>query len=304
MPPAREGERVDVFVAASVEGLSRSAAKRHLEAGRIRIDGRPGEPSDKVRAGSVVEVEPLAPPPSRASPEPIPLAIVHEDEDLLVVDKPAGLVVHPAHGHWRGTLVNALLHHAHVEAGADPLRPGIVHRLDKGTSGLLVVTKTERARAALGRDFHDHRIERSYRAIVLGAPPATGTFQTLYGRHPKDRKRFSSRVREGRPATTRYRVIERFGREAALVEATLETGRTHQVRVHFSDAGFPLLADATYGRTPRAPALAAIARTLGRPALHAAVLGFTHPVRGEWIRFEAPLPVDLVDALDALRRMC
>jgi 23S rRNA pseudouridine1911/1915/1917 synthase len=246
--------------------------------------------------------------PLEVLPEPIPLVVLFEDAELIVVDKPAGLVVHPAAGHATGTLVNALLFHCKDLSGiGGVMRPGIVHRLDKDTSGVMVATKTDRAHAALTEAFAAKSrgeaggIERNYLAITSPAPPAgRGALRTQYGRHPTHRKKFSSKVPAGKHAVTHWQVIEPL-HEAALVRFVLETGRTHQIRVHASDHGWPLVGDPVYGHKPRDARTAEVAEALGRQALHAALLSFVHPVTGERLRFEAPLPPDLEAALAALR---
>jgi 23S rRNA pseudouridine1911/1915/1917 synthase len=233
-----------------------------------------------------------------------------EDPDLMVVDKPGGVVVHPARGHAAKTLVHGLLARGSFEkvaaSAGDPLetvRPGIVHRLDKGTSGILVVAKTEAARAGLKAQFMRHDIERAYLAIVVGRL-ADQTFDTLHGRHRTDRLKFTTRVTQGKRAVTRVRVLERLsGSQASLVECRLETGRTHQIRVHLSEcAGTPILGDPVYGRLPKDPLLREVAEGLGRQALHAAVLGFVHPVTGESLHFRREPPGDFMTALAKLRR--
>ncbi len=299
--PGEAGERLDRFLVART-GRSRSVLQRWLAEGRVAIDGVVETRSKaKVRAAAVVALRPAPPPVSAAVPQPIDLEVLHEDEHLLVVVKAPGMVVHPAPGHPDGTLVNALLHRTSFSDGGDPMRPGIVHRLDKDTSGVLVVARTAAAREGLVALFKAHDIERRYDAIVLGDPPAELTFDTLHGRHPVDRKRFSSRVTRGKRAVTHLRVKERL-HGAALVRCRLETGRTHQIRVHLADAGMPVLGDPVYARTPRDPRLRAAHLALGRQALHASVLGFVHPVTGVPLRFEAPLPSDFRAALEALRR--
>ncbi|MBI2893222.1 MAG: RluA family pseudouridine synthase [Deltaproteobacteria bacterium] len=301
--PAQEGgSRLDVVVAAHVEPPTpRARIKRWIEDGHVDLDGVVADrPGLRVRAGARVTARPPAPAPTTALPEPLPLDVLYEDPDVVVVYKPAGLVVHPSAGHAGGTLVNAVLHRYPWLPGQDPLRPGIVHRLDKDTSGVMVVTRTELARDELGRRFAAHDVERLYWAIVVGNPPDSGTFETLHGRHPTDRKRFSSRVSRGRRAVTHFRVIERLD-GTALVEARLETGRTHQVRVHFADHGWPLLGDPLYGRPPREERLRRVGVALGRQALHARVLGFAHPRTGERLRFETAPPPDFMAALAALR---
>jgi 23S rRNA pseudouridine1911/1915/1917 synthase len=296
---AEAGERLDRVLAARNPATSRATLQRWIDQGRVTVAGRPIAAKDRARAGMVVRIEPAPPPSSEALPEPIPLDILHEDEHLLVLHKPAGLVVHPAAGHERGTLVNALLHHTSVEPGTDPGRPGVVHRLDKDTSGVMVVTRSEAARAGLAAQFAQHSIERVYEAICLGLPPAHVRFDTLIGRHPQDRKRFSSKVRSGKRAVTDLtRVRALHG--AALVRCRLETGRTHQIRVHLADHGFPLVGDSVYGRTSRDPLLREVSAELGRQALHARVLGFVHPLTGAQLRFEVAPPADFQRALERL----
>jgi 23S rRNA pseudouridine1911/1915/1917 synthase len=268
----------------------------------VTVNGAADPPSRKLRAGDVIVWTPPPVVETALRAEAIPLSVVHEDRWLVVIDKPAGLVVHPAPGHEDGTLVNALLAHCQDLRGiGGELRPGIVHRIDKDTSGLLVIAKDETTMTALGAAFKAHDIERLYDALVVGRPPgASGRIDTLHGRDPRDRKKFSIRVKTGRRAVTDWRVVERFA-GAARIEAELETGRTHQVRVHLTALGCPLLGDRTYGRAPRDPALRAIADQLGRQALHARTLGFTHPATGKTMSFTAPLPDDFRRALDALR---
>ncbi|HET7500759.1 MAG TPA: RluA family pseudouridine synthase [Kofleriaceae bacterium] len=309
--PAHAGERIDALIAAVVPALSRAAVQRLIEDARVQLDGAAvAKPGQRVRAGQTVAVAIPAPEPVEIIPEDIPLAVMYEDAELIVIDKPAGLVVHPAAGHPRGTLVNALLFHCNDLSGiGGALRPGIVHRLDKDTSGVMVATKTDRAHAALGAAFaaksrgEPGGILREYLAIAAPPPPgASGTLRTAFGRHPTDRKRFSSRVARGKPAVTHWTIVERLGsgeRAAALIQLRLETGRTHQIRVHAADHGWPLLGDPLYGRSPRP--LAPIATALGRQALHAARLELVHPVTGAHLAFESPLPADLVAALAALR---
>lgn len=297
---AESGERLDRVVSARPLGFTRATVQRWIEEGRVEVAGAVVRASTRVRYGQRVVVRPAPPPPTRAEPEAIALTVLFEDEHLLVVDKPAGLVVHPAPGHASGTLVNALLHHAKLADEDETRRPGIVHRLDRDTSGVLVVAKTDVARLGLVALFAAHDIERVYRAILVGAPPDTARWETLHGRHPVDRKRFTTKIARGKRAVTTLRVVERlYG--SALCEARLETGRTHQIRVHAAEHGVPVLADPVYGRTPRDARVAAVARELGRQALHAAVLGFEHPVTHRALRFESPLPDDFARALAALR---
>jgi len=294
---AHAGGRLDAVVAAAIAELSRTQVQRLIETGHVAWRGAvTTKANTRVDAGDAIEVRVPPPEPIEVAPENIPLAVLFEDAELIVIDKPAGLVVHPAVGHASGTLVNALLYHCKDLSGIGGVaRPGIVHRLDKDTSGVMVATKTDRAHAALADAFArkgEGAIERAYVAIAAVAPPAArGTLRTLYARHPVDRKRFSSKVTTGKSAVTHYEVIERL-REGALVRFTLETGRTHQIRVHAADHGFALLGDAVYGK--RSPLIA-------RQALHAQLLAFDHPVTGEHLRFEAPPPPDFAAALAALR---
>ncbi|HEU4730052.1 MAG TPA: RluA family pseudouridine synthase [Kofleriaceae bacterium] len=309
--PARAGERIDALIAAAIPALSRAAVQRLIEDARVQLDAAVvGKPGQRVRAGQAVALSIPPPEPIEIVAEDIPLTVLYEDADLIVIDKPAGLVVHPAAGHPRGTLVNALLFHCTDLSGiGGALRPGIVHRLDKDTSGVMVATKTDRAHAALGAAFaaksrgEPGGILREYLAITAPPPPAaSGTLRTAFARHPTDRKRFSSKVARGKPAVSHWTLVERLGsgeRAAALVRFRLETGRTHQIRVHAADHGFPLLGDRLYGRAPRP--LASIAAALGRQALHAARLELDHPVTGARLAFESPLPADLLAALARLR---
>lgn len=311
---AHPRDRLDKLVVELLEQAgapaSRAAVQRWIDAGRVLVSGKPSRSSAAVPTGALVEINPEPPEPSAAEPDPsIQLNVVFEDPHLLVIDKPAGLVVHPARGHAAGTLVNALLARGGFERpAADPrdpaghLRPGIVHRLDKGTSGLLVVAKNERTRETLKNLFAAHTIDREYEAIVIGAA-VTATYATLHGRHPQDRLRFTSFVTEGRRAVTHVELKERIG-PASRVVCRLETGRTHQIRVHLAErAKTPILADPLYGRPPKNPALARIAEELGRQALHARVLGFVHPITRQTMRWESPLPKDITRALDELRAL-
>jgi 23S rRNA pseudouridine1911/1915/1917 synthase len=304
VPPEAAGQRLDVFLAGAVDGVSRSQLSRHVALGAVTVNGGASAPSRKLRDGDVIVWTPPPVAETDLRAEEIPLTIVHEDRWLVIVDKPPGLVVHPAAGHEDGTLVNALLAHCKDLRGiGGELRPGIVHRIDKDTSGLLVVAKDDATMNALGAAFKAHDIERVYEAFVVGKPPGgSGRIDTMYGRDPKDRKKFSSRVRVGKRAVTNWKVVELLP-GAARVEARLETGRTHQVRVHLAALGCPLLGDKTYGRTPREPALRPIAETLGRQALHARSLGFVHPGTGKPVSFSSELPLDMRRALAELRAL-
>lgn len=303
--------RIDRWLAEQLPKTSRATVQRWIDEERVWVDRKPCRANHKLRPGQVIEYEPGPPLPSRAEPDPsVVLDVVYEDEALVVVNKPAGLVVHPGRGHATGTLVNGLL--ARPAFGRPPwderdprgpLRPGIVHRIDKDTSGLLVVAKTGEAREALKAQFSDHSIERAYLALTEGVP-AGGRIETWHGRHPVDRIKFSSRVPDGKRAVTHVEVLESFGAKAALCRCRLDTGRTHQIRVHLSEVhNTPLLADALYGRAAPTPELVAISQRLGRQALHAGVLGFVHPLTERAVRFEAPPPEDFATALDALRTL-
>jgi 23S rRNA pseudouridine1911/1915/1917 synthase len=292
--------------------VSRATVQRWIEEGRVKVDGKICRAKQLVRGGARLEVEPSEPPPSLAVPDPdVPFRVLHEDPHLIVVDKPAGIVVHPARGHATGTLVNGLIARGGFERASaderDPngaVRPGVVHRIDKDTSGILVVAKDEPTREGLKAQLSTHSMERVYWALTLGVPKPS-RIESLYDRHPRSRLRFTSKTSTGKRAVTTVRVLESLAQgRAALVECRLETGRTHQIRVHLSEqTGTPLLADWLYGRTPGDADVALVASTLGRQALHAAVLGFVHPATGAELRFESPLPVDLSSALEALRAL-
>ncbi len=303
--PSEVGERVDKCAATrlAAEGVTRGEVLRAVEGELLRVNGRVVKAAYRLRAGDRVELELPEPAPSEAIAEDIALDVVFEDESVLVVNKPAGLVVHPARGHYTGTLVNAVLFHHSLDDDESPDRPGIVHRLDRDTSGVMVIAKTPIAREKLKAQFQAHTIERVYEAIAQGSIAAPITFETLYNRHPTERMRFSSRVREGKRACTHVTPIEALSTLATRVECRLETGRTHQIRVHLSDDGHALLGDAMYSKPPKMPALRAIAEQLGRQALHARVLGFVHPISGATVRFERPPPDDFARAAQALREL-
>ncbi|MGM0574142.1 MAG: RluA family pseudouridine synthase [Myxococcota bacterium] len=304
--PDDVGARLDAWLAGRLDGVSRSQVGRALDEGRVTLDGeRPPKAGVKLREGSVVAYSHAEPVALEAEAQDIPLPVVHEDRWLAVVDKPAGMVVHPAPGHPDGTLVNALLHHLGGLSGVGgATRPGIVHRLDRDTSGLLVVAKDDATHRALSDLFKRRNVERRYLAVVLGGRiDDAGTIETLHGRHPTDRKRFSGRVRRGRRAVTHWETLAR-GEALALLVLRLETGRTHQIRVHLTERGHPVVADPLYGRKlPRggggrtAVELAA-ARRMPRLALHAATLGFVHPQTGEALRFVAEPPDDLATLIE------
>ncbi len=305
-------DRLDKALSARLPGVSRVSIQRWIGEGRVLVDGAPRRPRDAVGPGAVIEVEPGPPPPTQAEPDPeVRFDVVFEDEHLAVIDKPAGLVVHPARGHASKTLVNGLLARpgffaelADPDGRAGMARPGIVHRLDKDTSGLLVVAKDDRAREGLKQQLASHSVDRLYRALTVGVP-REGTIDTLHGRHPRSRLRFSTLVREGRRAVTEVRVAEILaGGLGALVECRLQTGRTHQIRVHLAERSkTPVLGDALYGGEAKGTPLGPLAARLGRHALHAARLGFEHPHTGRRLLFESPFPLALALALDELRTM-
>ena len=299
VPREAGGSRLDRFLAGVLE-VSRTELQRWIAAGKVTVEGSPRGASAHVREGERVVVEPMPPAASEARPEEgVVFTVLYVDDDVVVVDKPAGLVVHPARGHAGGTLVNGLLARGFFrgEDTADE-RPGIVHRLDKGTSGVMVVARTPEAREKLKAQFQAHSIERAYRALVVGEA-LEGTHDTLHGRHPRDRMRFTTRLHRGKRAVTHVRVLDRLP-GATHVECTLQTGRTHQIRVHLSESGTPVLGDPLYGRPPRDERVRAVGDRLGHQALHARLLGFLHPTTGRPARFESDPPADFREAMRAL----
>lgn len=323
-----KGTRLDRFLSEALPELSRSRAKALIKEGTVSLNGRTADdPKAGVSPGETYTLDMPDPVPATPEPENIPLDILFEDEHLILVNKPAGMAVHPAPGSWQGTLVNALLHHCAGElpgiGGVE--RPGIVHRIDKGTTGVLAVAKTEAAHAGLSKLFKAHDIERTYLAITRGAPrPLVGTVDMRIARSTSDRKKMAvirdEESESGRHAITHYKAKETFGEldkgvglpAAALIECRLETGRTHQIRVHLAHIGAPLIGDPTYGRQRGIKAYGSgeafieattLARKFERQALHAASLGFVHPVTGEDVFAEAPLPPDFAELLAALRAM-
>jgi len=307
-PSDQSPERLDLFISHQVPELTRSAVQRLIDAGLITVNGAPPRSSLKLKGGEQILIE--IPPPAPAVPEAeeIPLAILYEDSDLIVVNKPAGMSVHPGAGTTAGTLVNALLAHCDDLSGiGGEIRPGIVHRIDKDTTGVIVVAKNDRSHLELARQFKEHSIKRVYVALVYGSPKTDkGRIESAIGRHPVDRKKMSGSARHGRHAVTHWKVIGRYGWVTAL-ELRLETGRTHQIRVHLSEAGFPLLGDPVYGGSARLSnlkdaKLRALIRELDRQALHARTLGFVHPVSGHYLEFSSPLPEDMARILEHLER--
>ncbi len=303
------GLRLDHLLTARCDDLSRSRVQRAVEEGGARVDGRPRPSRFRVSAGQTVEFTPPAPPRTTAEPEDIPLEVVHQDAHVLVVDKPAGLVVHPAPGHPSGTLVNALLHRFRDLPGGDGLRPGLVHRLDKDTSGLMVVALDASSLAALQDQLRDRTLGRVYEALSWGQWDAdAGELHGAIGRHPTRRQLMAVVEHGGREATTRYEVLEDFG-FVQRCEARLETGRTHQIRVHFAHHNHPVVGDPLYGDDARVkgvhpldrPAALAMDAAAGRQLLHARELRFVHPATGETLEFAAAPPDDYAAALGALR---
>ncbi len=290
IPTEMAGLRLDQALARLLPDESRSRLARLIEEGHVRVDGEPAAVRRKVKSGEAVEVW-LSPRPvdNAFRPEEIALVVVHEDDEVIVIDKPAGLVVHPGSGKWEGTMLNALLHHAPATRSLP--RAGIVHRLDKDTSGLLVVAKTEASQASLVRQLQARTVKRTYLAVARGRVARDGKVDAPIGRHPVQRTRMAV-VAKGKPAVTHYRVRERFAAHT-LLECGLETGRTHQIRVHLASIGHPLEGDAVYaGRGPK---------IFPRQALHAWKLAFIHPVSGEAVAFESPLPEDMKRLVESLR---
>jgi len=310
VPQLKERERIDRFLARVFSDFSRSMIQKLIDEGRVLVNGSVTKPSHLVNPGEKIDLFVPEPQKLEVEPEAIPLDIVYEDEHLIVIDKPAGMVVHPAFANYSGTLVNALLYHCRDLSGIGGVqRPGIVHRLDKDTSGLIVVAKDDRTHQGLAEQFKSKSVEREYVAVVWGRPrPGRGRVETFLGRHPKDRKKIAV-LSGGRWAVTNYEVVESF-EFLSLVRLQLETGRTHQIRVHMSHIGHPVFGDPVYGGRSRKlgslpPAQRRKAQQLlegmKRQALHARTLGFVHPVTRERLRFESPLPDDMSELLRRLR---
>jgi 23S rRNA pseudouridine1911/1915/1917 synthase len=301
------GRRLDQFLSETGLNLSRSQAKKLIEGGVIFLNQKPAKPSIHLKAGDTVSGSLPEPQPLPLKPENLPLLILYEDSSIIVVDKPAGMVVHPAPGNPSGTLVNALLHHCKDLSGINGvLRPGIVHRLDKDTSGVMVVAKGDEAYRQLTRQFKNRTVEKVYLAIAYGKfTQEEGLIDSAIGRHPKERKRMSTRTKRARVAITRWKRIESLD-GYTLLEIFPQTGRTHQIRVHLAAMGHPLLGDPLYGRKGRAgtirdPLLKDLTKQINRQALHALRLIFDHPKTGKRIQFESPLPQDMRDVLEWLR---
>ena len=291
------GERIDRFLSKDLENLSRSYLQKLLKDGDIRVNGKPVKANYKVTEGDEIQVCIPEPENPDILPEDIPLDILYEDDDILVVNKPKGMVVHPAPGHYSHTLVNAVMYHCKGRLSGinGVLRPGIVHRIDMDTTGSLLICKNDHAHQILAEELKEHSITRRYHAIVHGnIKEDTGTVNAPIGRHPVDRKKMSTKAPNGRHAVTHYKVLERFG-DYTYIECELETGRTHQICVHMSSIGHPILGDPVYGP-------AKCPYKLQGQTLHAKILGITHPATGEYMEFDAPLPGYFSDLLQRLRR--
>jgi 23S rRNA pseudouridine1911/1915/1917 synthase len=320
VPEDSDGVRLDRFLASVLADRSRSQIQRLIKEGHIQVAGRAAKSNQPVKRGQAISVDVPEPIDAAPAPEALPLPILYQDADLIVVDKPAGMVVHPAAGHDSGTLVNALLHHVDDLSGiGGEKRPGIVHRLDRGTSGVMVVAKHDKAHEELARQFHDREVEKEYIALVWGEVMAGRRIDAPIGRDPVNRKKMSAvgarardsasgagapdgaRLRRSREAVTRIVRAQHFGRTLTLVHVAIHTGRTHQIRVHLSAIGHPIVADPLYGGVHRrVPGDLRAVTHLDRPFLHAARLAFTHPIDGRRMEFSSELPRDLQRVLDEL----
>lgn len=306
--PEEVGLRLDVAIATHLEDVSRARVKKWIEDGLVHIDGDPGRASRLCRSGESIEVVLPRPVPATPEPEELPLEILYEDTDLVVVNKAAGMVVHPAPGHSRGTLVNALLAHCTDLSGIGGVeRPGIVHRLDVGTTGVLVVAKNDRSHAGLASQFEKREVKKRYLGIVHGDAPRALTIDRAIGRDPTHRTKVSSRSHRPKPALSEIQLCESLP-ASSLISIRIHTGRTHQIRVHLSETGYPLVGDADYGAPTKPPTGTSHAefrelREFPRPALHATTLELTHPTTGHLVKWEAPIPRDMQDLLEKLRRL-
>jgi len=297
------GQRLDQFLATRLTDFSRSQVQRLIRDGHVRVSRGKVKVGMAIDAGMAIDLEAPEPAAATPEPEPLPLSVLYDDEDLVVIDKPAGMVVHPSAGHPRGTLVNALLHHiAGLSGIGGTERPGIVHRLDRGTSGVMVIAKHDRAHRELARQFHDREVAKDYIALVWGRVTAGTRIEQPIGRDARHRQKMSSRTRRGRSAVTRIVHADALD-GVSLVRVAIDTGRTHQIRVHLSERGHPIVGDALYGGLRRRlPAHLAPLQSLDRPFLHAAQLTLTHPTNAARMTFEAPLPADLRDILAGIQR--
>jgi len=313
VPQGKVRERLDVFLTHHIENATRSKVQKAVKEGFITVNGSSVKPSYKISPGEIIHVEIPKPPPPDVEPENIPLEILFEDEHLLVVNKPAGMVTHPAYGHYTGTLVNALLYHCNNQLSTlnDPTRPGIVHRLDKDTSGLLVIAKNDTCHAHLAKQFFRRTIEREYWAIVWGVfekDKKCGLIETTLGRSKSDRKKIAvSDI--GKSAVTEYEVLKEFN-YLSLIKLKLHTGRTHQIRVHLNYIGHPVFGDPTYGGRriswggadkEKKEEVQSLLKIITRQALHAKTIGFIHPMTKQMLRFDSNLPEDMKSVLDALK---
>ena len=306
--PHETGLRLDIYMSVKDPALSRSQAKRMVDEGYVWVNRINPKVGYRLKVGDIVSIRKRDLKADRVLPQDIPLAIVYEDPHIIVINKPADIVVHPAAGNNQGTLVNALLFHCTDLSGiGGVLRPGIVHRLDKNTSGLLVVAKSDEAHRELSRQFKQHEVRKIYKVLVYGDPKEDkGIIDEPVGRHPTERKKMSTRSRRGKNALTHWRVLERYG-FATLLEVTIKTGRTHQIRVHLTAAGYPVVGDSIYGSPKRAnavdnPILRAKLKAMKRQVLHAAEIGFVHPVTHQDMVFSSPLPNDIENLCDYFRK--
>jgi 23S rRNA pseudouridine1911/1915/1917 synthase len=303
------GERLDIYLSQNANSFSRSQIKRVITEGNVRVNNRKVKSGYRLKDGDVIFFTKDEPKSYDVTPENIPLTIIYEDASIIVLDKPSGMVVHPAAGNYRGTIVNALLFHCKDLSGVGGvLRPGIVHRLDKQTSGLLIVAKSDSAHRGLSKQFKKHMVKKVYKALVHGnVTDESGLIELPVGRHPTDRKKMSTKSKRGKMAITRWKVIERYD-VATLLDVEIETGRTHQIRVHLNTLGFPVIGDAVYGNSKKrtseikSDVLRSIVKRIKRQALHASRLGFNHPFDDRYLEFSSPLPDDMAYACEALRQ--
>ncbi len=307
--------RLDKYITSFIQNATRNKVQKAIKEGYVLVNGRQEKVSYIMQPGDIIEISLPKPPPQKAKPEEMDLNIVYEDDDLLVVNKPADMVVHPAFGNWTGTLVNGLLHYTQrnlSSADDETLRPGIVHRLDKDTSGLLVVAKNDTAHKKLAEQFAEKEAERTYWAIVWGNPPEIGVIEGRIGRSPHDRKIMTILKDRGKEAITHFKRLEAFD-HLALLEIRLETGRTHQIRVHMQHSGYYVFGDQTYGGNTvrygpntgsRKNMFKNLFAKMPSQALHAKTLGFVHPATGEYVEFDSPLPVNFQFVLDKIRKNC
>jgi 23S rRNA pseudouridine1911/1915/1917 synthase len=302
------GERLDRFLSKQELFLTRSQVKRVTDEGKVWVNNERVKPGYRLRTGDIVSIKKEEPREYSLAPEEIPLRVVFEDRSIIVVDKPPGMVVHPAAGNYSGTLVNALLFHCKDLSGiGGVLRPGIVHRLDKNTSGLIVVAKSDSAHGELAAQFKEHLVTKVYKALVHGEVREEGVIDLSIGRHPVDGKKMSTKSRRGKEALTRWSVVESYG-PVTLLDVEIETGRTHQIRVHLNAVGHPVVGDSLYGNSKKQikalkdTSLRNILNDVARQALHASRIGFRHPDTGKYMEFSSPLPADIAPVCEKLRK--